>query len=333
MVLIIAEVGVNHNGCLDTAKKLIDIASSAGADIVKFQTFKSEDLTTEYAPLAEYQVINSPELINQKTLLKRLELNINEHKILKDYSTSRNIEFLSTAFTLQSVDLLKEIGLSRWKIPSGEINNLPLLEKISMQNQPVIMSTGMSNLGEIEIALNILFKNNLPKSKITVLHCNTAYPTPIKDVNLKAMLTIKNCFDINVGYSDHTEGIEVSIAAAAMGAEIIEKHITLDKNMPGPDHKASLEPKEFIDMVRSIRNIEIAIGTGIKKPSQSELANIKVARKSIVAANDINIGDEFTFNNLCIKRPGDGLPPNMMKYLIGTKAKKKFFTDQLIEFN
>lgn len=331
MVLIIAEAGVNHNGCIDTAKKLIDVACEAGANIIKFQTFKSEDLTTEHAPLAEYQETNSPELINQQTLLQKLQLNLKQHKELKSYAINQNIEFLSTAFTLESVDLLSEIGLERWKIPSGEINNLPLIKKVAKQNQPTIISTGMSTIGEIELALRTLYENNLPKEKITVLHCNTAYPTPFEDVNLHAMRTIRDCFDINVGYSDHTNGIEVSIAAVAMGAQVIEKHITLDKNMKGPDHKASLEPNEFIDLVKSIRNIEKALGNGIKQPSKSEKKNLKVARKSIIASKKIRIGEKFTLNNLCIKRPGNGLPPTMLNFLIGLKSTKEYSPNELIK--
>lgn len=333
MVLIIAEAGVNHNGCLDTAKKLIDVASKAGADIVKFQTFNPEDLTTEYAPLAKYQEENSPELINQKTLLEKLQLNFKQHEELKFYAKNSNIEFLSTAFTVQSVDLLSKIGLRRWKIPSGEINNLPLLEKIAKQNLPTIISTGMSNIGEIELALNTLYDNNLSKEKITVLHCNTAYPTPFEDVNLNAMQTIRDCFNINVGYSDHTEGIEVSIAAVAMGAQIIEKHITLDKGMKGPDHKASIEPEELTILIRSIRNIERALGNGIKKASESELKNIKVARKSIIASKRIGIGEEFTVDNLCIKRPGNGLPPTILNLLIGLKSKRQYLANEMIKLD
>ncbi len=333
MVLIIAEIGVNHNGCMDTAKKLIDLSVDAGADIVKFQTFKSEDLTTENAPLAEYQIKNSPELINQKTLLKKLELNHSHHILLKEYSNNAGIEFLSTGFTIQSIDLLAQLGLKRWKVPSGEINNLPLLKKIATQQQPTILSTGMSTLGEVESALNTLLDNNLKKDKITVLHCNTAYPTPMEDVNLKAMQTIKKSFGVNVGFSDHTCGIEASIAAVAMGAQIIEKHITLDKNMPGPDHKASIEPKELFDLVNSIRNIEKALGDGIKKPTKSEIKNIKVARKSIVASNFIKEGELYTKYNLGIKRPGTGIPPTMLDFILGTKSNRQYKPNEIIDLS
>ena len=333
MVLIIAEAGVNHNGCLDTAKKLIDVAAKSGADVVKFQTFKSDDLTTNNAPLAEYQLKNSPELINQKTLLQKLELNENSHKILKDYSIKAGIEFLSTGFTLESIDLLSKIGLDRWKVPSGEINNVPLLRKIATKNQPVIISSGMANLGEIEFALKVLCENKLDKENISVLHCNTAYPTPMEDANLNAIITIKNCFNVNVGFSDHTSGIEASIAAVAIGAKIIEKHITLDKNMAGPDHRASIEPDELNELVNCIRNIEKALGNGIKIPSESEVRNIKVARKSIVASKFIKKGETYTNENLSIKRPGTGLPPTMYDLLLGTTSRKDYQPNELIEFN
>ena len=333
MVLIIAEIGVNHNGCLDTAKKLIDVAVSSGVDVVKFQTFKSDQLTTEIAPLADYQLKNAPELINQQTLLSKLELDENGHKILKNYADSFGIEFLSTGFTLESIDFLSKLGLKRWKLPSGEINNIPLLRKVASQNQPTIISTGMASLGEIELALKTLYENNLDKKKISVLHCNTAYPTPMEDVNLKAINTIKNSFDINVGFSDHTEGIEASIAAVAIGAQIIEKHITLDKNMTGPDHKASIEPGELYNLVNSIRNIEKAIGNGIKSPSNSEIINIKVARKSIVASKCIKKGEIYTNDNLSVKRPGIGLPPTMLDLILGARSNREYQINELIDLN
>lgn len=333
MVLIIAEIGVNHNGSVVIAKKLIDLAVNAGADVVKFQTFKSDELTTDNTPLADYQIKNSPEFNNQKKLLEKLELSEDNHIILKNYAEDLGIEFLSTAFTIQSVEFLANLGIKRWKIPSGEINNLPLLKKVAIHNQPTILSTGMSKLGEIEIALETLYENNLEKDKITVLHCNTAYPTPMEDVNLKAMNTIRESFDINVGYSDHTPGIEVSIAAVAMGAEIIEKHITLDKNMKGPDHKASIEPEEFHNLVRAIRNIEKALGNGIKIPSKSEIKNIRVARKSIVASDYIKIGEVYTTDNICIKRPGTGISPTMFDLLLGMKSNRTYKPNDLIDFN
>ncbi len=333
MVLIIAEIGVNHNGCMKTAKKLIEVAVQSGADIVKFQTFKSDELTTDIAPLAEYQLKNSPEFNNQKKLLSKLELSEKNHILLKNYAEELGIEFLSTGFTIQSIDLLARIGIRRWKVPSGEINNIPLLKKIALQNQPTILSTGMCTLGEIELALKTLYESNLKKENITVLHCNSAYPTPMEDVNLKAIRTIKECFDINVGYSDHTCGIEASIAAVAIGAQIIEKHITLDKNMQGPDHKASIEPEELHNLVSAIRNIEKALGNGIKKPSNSEIKNIKVVRKSIVASNYIEKGERYTTDNLCIKRPGTGLAPTMFDFLLGMKSNRKYNPNDLIELN
>ncbi len=333
MVLIIAEIGINHNGCMDTAKKLIDLSVEAGTDIVKFQTFKSDDLTTDIAPLAEYQLKNSPELINQKILLQKLELNNNDHILLKEYSINAGIEFLSTAFTLQSIDYLAQLGLERWKVPSGEINNIPLLKKIAMHQQPTIISTGMSTLGEIELALKTLYDNNLEKDKITVMHCNTAYPTPMEDVNLKAIQTIKNCFGINVGYSDHTCGIEASIAAVAMGAQVIEKHITLDKNMPGPDHKASINPEELHELVRSIRNVQKALGDGIKRPTSSEIKNIKVARKSLVASKYIKKGETYSEDNLTIKRPGTGLPPTILDLILGTRSNRDYKPNDLIDID
>ena len=333
MVLIIAEIGVNHNGCLDTAKKLIDVAVSSGADVVKFQTFKSDQLTTEIAPLADYQLKNSPELINQQTLLSKLELDEDGHKILKKYANNVGIEFLSTGFTLESIDFLSKLGLERWKVPSGEINNIPLLRKVASQNQPTIISTGMASLGEIELALKTLYDSKLDKEKISVLHCNTAYPTPMEDVNLKAINTIKNSFDINVGFSDHSEGIEASIAAVAIGAQIIEKHITLDKNMPGPDHKASIEPQELYNLVNSIRNVEKAIGDGIKSPSNSEIINMKVARKSIVASKCIKKGEIYSIDNLSIKRPGIGLPPTMLDFILGARSNREYQVNELIDLN
>ena len=333
MVLIIAEIGVNHNGCIETAKKLIDVAVQSGADIVKFQTFKSDELTTDIAPLAEYQLKNSPEFNNQKKLLSKLELSEKNHILLKNYAEELGIEFLSTGFTIQSIDLLARVGIRRWKVPSGEINNIPLLKKIALQNQPTILSTGMCTLGEIELALKTLYESNLKKEYITVLHCNSAYPTPMEDVNLKAIRTIKECFDIKVGYSDHTCGIEASIAAVAMGAQIIEKHITLDKNMQGPDHKASIEPEELHKLVSAIRNIEKALGNGIKKPSNSEIKNIKVVRKSIVASNYIEKGERYTTDNLCIKRPGTGLAPTMFDFLLGMKSNRKYNPNDLIDLN
>lgn len=333
MVLIIAEVGVNHNGDLNNAKKLIDIAAEAGANVVKFQTFKSEELTTNYAPLADYQTLNSPELKNQSLLLKKLQLSEKDHFSLSDYSREKGIEFLSTAFTVQSVDLLSKIELKRWKIPSGEINNFPLLKKIANLNMPTILSTGMASLGEIEKAIDYMLNNNLDKDNLTILHCTTAYPTSFSDANLKAIKTLKDCFKISVGYSDHTLGIEASIAAVALGATVIEKHITLDRNLPGPDHKASIEPSELFELIKSIRNISLALGDGIKKITKSEILNKNVARKSIVAIKKINKGDLYTLENINLKRPGTGLPPDFLDYLLGKKANRDYKFDQQIDIN
>lgn len=332
MVLIIAEIGVNHNGDINKAKQLIEIAAQAGADVVKFQTFNSEDLTTNYAPLAEYQEQNSPELKDQSNLLKKLELTDSDHFILKNYADKFGIEFLSTAFTVESVDFLSKLGLKRWKIPSGEINNIILLEKIAELNQPTILSTGMSCLGEIETAINTLTSRNLSKDKITILHCNTAYPTPLEDVNLNVIKTLRETFGVNVGYSDHTLGIEVGTAAVALGSTVIEKHITLDRNLPGPDHKASLEPNEFRNLIKNIRNTSIALGSNIKEPTKSEKRNIKIARKSIVASKVIKIGEIFTNDNLTSKRPATGLPPNLMHLIVGKKSNRNYNIDDQIEF-
>tara|TARA_Y100001968_G_scaffold330935_1_gene384078 strand:- start:1354 stop:2355 length:1002 start_codon:yes stop_codon:yes gene_type:complete len=331
VVLIIAEAGVNHNGCINTAKKLVEAAVEAKADIVKFQTFTPDDLTIKKAPLAKYQLANSPELLNQYKLLDDLKLNIDDHIKLKEYCDELGIEFLSTAFTTNSVDLLLKLKLKRWKIPSGEINNILLLKKIAKLNQPTILSTGMSNIGEIEAAIDVLYDNNLSSINLTILHCTTSYPTPMEEVNLNAINTIKKCFQVDVGYSDHTLGTEVSIAAVAKGASIIEKHITLDRNMNGPDHKASIEPNELKYMIKSIRNIEKALGDGIKKPTKSERVNIKVARKSIVASCNIKKGELFSTNNLSLKRPGDGLSPTHFDLLIGKKASKEYMKDEKIK--
>ncbi len=332
MVLIIAEAGINHNGCLDTAKQLIDMAVEAKADIIKFQTFRSEDLTTKYAPLADYQKTNSPQEISQNSMLNKVELSIEDHIFLKNYSDQKGIEFLSTAFTSESIDLLSKVDIKRWKIPSGEINNVYLLRKIAKFNQPVIVSTGMANLGEIENAIETLTSSGLNKEKITILHCTTAYPAPYEEVNLKAIKTIQKCFDVNVGYSDHTLGIEISIAAVSLGASLIEKHITLDRNMEGPDHKASIEKNELINLVKSIRNVENAIGNGIKTPTNSEKKNLNIARKSIVASRSIKKGETYSKENLTFKRPGNGIPPNIVDFIIGSKANKDYEINEQIKF-
>lgn len=329
-VFIIAEAGVNHNGSLELAKKLIDEAVVAGADAVKFQTFKAELCISKNADKAEYQKQTTDKNESQFDMIKKLELNEYAHTELIKYCKIKNIMFLSTPFDLQSVDLLNGFGLEIFKIPSGEITNLPYLRKIASLNKKVILSTGMANLGEIEAALEILTKNGTLKENITVLHANTEYPTPFRDVNLKAMLTIRGAFGVKVGYSDHTPGIEVPIAAVALGATVIEKHFTLDKTMPGPDHKASLEPSELQSMVKAIRNIEIALGDGIKKASSSESKNKPIARKSIVAKCDIKKGDLFSESNLTIKRPGSGISPMRWDKVIGLRATRDYKEDELI---
>ena len=329
---IIAEAGVNHNGDIVIAKKLVDAAKKAGADAIKFQTFKAENMVSKYAQKAEYQKGTTRDDESQLEMIKKLELDKEAHKELVNYCTEKKILFLSSAFDLASIDLLNELGLEICKIPSGEITNLPYLRKIGTLNKKVILATGMSDLGEIEDALNILNITGTPKENITVLHCNTEYPTPFENVNLRAMLTIRNAFPgISVGYSDHTLGIEVAIAAVALGATVIEKHVTLDKDMPGPDHKASLEPGELKAMISGIRNIEKALGTGIKKPSSSELKNKPVARKSIVAACPIQKGELFTEKNITVKRPGTGISPMRWDDMIGRKANRNYGKDELIE--
>src|SRR3989304_6696202 len=306
---IIAEAGVNHNGFLAIAKKLVDSASDAGADAIKFQPFNAEKMVSIYAPKAEYQKKTTGTNESQLEMLRKLELNENAHKELFDYCKQKNILFMSTPFDLESISLLNKLGLEIFKIPSGEITNLPYLREIGSLKKRVILSTGMAEMEEIKNAVDIIKESGTPKENITVLHCNTEYPSPYEDVNLLAMLTIKEVFNVHIGYSDHTIGIEIPIAATALGATIIEKHFTLDKNMEGPDHKASLDPDELTVMVRSIRNIEKALGNGIKKPSPSELKNRVIARKSIVAYKDIIQGEVFSCENLTVKRPGTGINP------------------------
>lgn len=328
---IIAEAGVNHNNNLELAKQMIDVAAEAGVDAVKFQTFKAEKLVSRFAPKADYQKETTDSDESQFDMIKKLELDSETHKILIDYCSQRGVTFLSTPFDLESIDNLKELGISTWKIPSGEITNLPYLRKVAALKEDVILSTGMSSLGEIEKALNVLVEHGTDKSRITVLHCNTEYPTPFEDANLKAMLTIKEAFKVKVGYSDHTLGIELPIAAVALGATVIEKHFTLDKNMEGPDHKASLEPAELEAMVKAIRNVELALGSGVKMPSQSELKNIDIARKSIVANMNIKAGECFTSHNITVKRPGNGISPMDWDMVLGRKAIRDFQEDELIE--
>ncbi len=329
-VFIIAEAGVNHNGSTELAKKLIDVAVAAGADAVKFQTFKAENLVSKNAQKAEYQKETTDSKESQYDMIKKLELDVATHSELIEYCNSKNIMFLSTPFDLESIKLLDSLGLEIFKIPSGEITNLPYLRDIGKLKKKVILSTGMADIGEIEDALDVLIEAGTAKDNITVLHANTMYPTPMEDVNLRAMVTIGNTFDIAYGYSDHTLGIEVDIAAVAMGAKVIEKHFTLDKNMEGPDHKASLEPDELKAMVKAIRNIEKALGSSIKKPSPSERPNISVARKSIVAKRPIKKGEKFTEDNLTTKRPANGMNPMRWDEIIGTVAKRDYAEEDLI---
>lgn len=328
---IIAEAGVNHNGSFDLAKKLIDVAYEAGVDAVKFQTFKASNLVSKNAKKAQYQKKNMNDGDDsQFNMLKKLELDINTHKELISYCNSKNIMFLSTPFDHDSIELLNGLGLEIFKIPSGEITNLPYLRHIGNLNKKVILSTGMADIGEIEDALDILIEAGTQKENITVLHANTMYPTPMEDVNLIAMVTIANTFDIAYGYSDHTLGIEVPTAAVAMGASCIEKHFTLDKTMEGPDHKASLEPDELKAMVSAIRNIELALGSSVKKPSKSETPNIQIARKSIVAKSAIKKGDLLSETNLAIKRPGNGISPMRWDEIVGSVAIQDYKEDELI---
>ena len=329
-VFIIAEAGVNHNGSIELAKQLIDVASNSGADAVKFQTFKAENLVSKNAQKAEYQKKTTDISESQFDMIKKLELDISTHKELLTYCQEKGIMFLSTPFDHDSINLLTDLGLQIFKIPSGEITNLPYLRHIGSLGKKVVLSTGMSTLQEVENALTILTGTGTKKENITILHANTMYPTPMEDVNLKAMLTIQKELDIAVGYSDHTIGIEVDIAAVAMGASIIEKHFTLDKTMDGPDHKSSLEPEELKSMVVAIRNIEKALGVYEKKPSPSESVNMKVARKSIVASQNIRKGEGLTENNITVKRPGSGISPMKWDDIIGTVATKDYKIDNLI---
>lgn len=329
-VFIIAEAGVNHNGSVALAKNLIDVAVEAGVDAVKFQTFKTENLVSKHAKKAEYQKQTTDAAESQFEMIKKLELDTQTHKELMGYCQERGIMFLSTPFDHDSIELLHELGLEIFKIPSGEITNLPYLRHIGKLGKKVILSTGMSDMGEIEDALDILTAAGTSKEDITVLHANTEYPTPMEDVNLKAMVTIGRAFDVPYGYSDHTLGIEVDIAAVAMGAVCIEKHFTLDKTMEGPDHKASLEPHELIAMVQAIRNIEKALGSSVKKPSPSEAKNMHIARKSIVAKCAIAQGDVLSEANITVKRPGNGMSPMRWDEVIGTAALKDYQEDELI---
>lgn len=328
--LIIAEAGVNHNGDIKLAKRLIEVASESQVDIVKFQTFQASRLVTKDAKKAEYQSMVPAESDKQLEMLQKLELDEGQHKELKKLANSKNLEFLSTGFDIESLQMLISLGIERIKIPSGEITNLPYLRFIASQQKKIVLSTGMSTLKDIESALSVLELGGVKHEDITVLHCTTSYPTNMDEVNLNAMVSIGKEFDVKIGYSDHTQGIEVSIAAVALGATIIEKHFTLDRSLPGPDHKASLEPRELTMLVQGIRNIEAAMGDGVKRPMNSELANMHAARKSLVARKRIPKGDIFSMDNLAVKRPGSGISPMELDSIIGTVAHKSYEVDDLI---
>lgn len=330
-IRIIAEAGVNHNGDLALAKQLVDAAAAAGADFVKFQTFKAERLVTRDAAKAEYQKATSGAHESQFDMIRRLELSDTMHRELIAHCAARGIAFLSTAFDVESLDLLAGFGLPLVKIPSGEITNLPYLRHVGRMGLPVVISTGMAVLDEVGEALAVLAAAGTPRERVTVLHCTTEYPTPMAEVNLNAMRTIRDTFGVSVGYSDHTPGIEVAIAAAALGASVIEKHFTLDRGLPGPDHQASLEPEELSEMVAAIRNIEAALGDGIKRPTPSELRNRPVARKSIVAARPIAAGEVLTVENLTVKRPGTGVSPMRWDEILGTTAARDYRADEAID--
>lgn len=329
-VLIIAEAGVNHNGDIELAKRLVDVAADAGADLVKFQTFNADRLATAYAAKAEYQTRTTGEAETQHAMLRRLELTPNMHLELQAYCTKKSIGFFSTGFEIESVDYLSSIGLTRFKIPSGEITNLPYLRHVGGLGGEVILSTGMASLEEVKAAVDVLKAAGTKQALLTVLHCTTEYPTPMRDANLRAMQTLHRELGVRVGYSDHTTGIEVSVAAVALGAAVIEKHFTLDRNMTGPDHQASLEPAELKALVKAIRNIEIALGDGIKRLTSSESKNLPIVRKSIVASRNIAVGERFTSENLTTKRPGNGISPMLWDDVIGHRASRDFVADESI---
>ena len=326
---IIAEAGVNHNGNFEQAKKMVDAAKAAGADCIKFQTFVAEALVTKKANKAVYQKVNTDQNENQLEMLKNLELTFDEFSNLNQYCAEKKIDFMSTAFDFKSIYFLEKIGMKKWKIPSGEITNLPYLIKIAQTQKPVILSTGMCTLNEVEEAIGVLRKYGT--KEITVLQCTSDYPTRFEDANLRAMITMKNKFKLPVGYSDHTMGIEISLAAVAMGATMIEKHFTLNRSMKGPDHQASLEPLELKRMIMEIKNIEKSLGDGIKVPSESEKKNIEIARKSIVASTCIGKGEQFTEKNITVKRPGNGISPMKWFEVLGQVSKKNYSEDEMIE--
>ena len=329
--IVIAEAGVNHNGSLEMAYRLADEAKRAGADYVKFQTGIPENVISIRAEQAEYQKHNTGTSESQLDMVRKIMLKPEDFRPLKDYCDNIGIKFISTPFDLDSIDILRPLGMDLWKIPSGEITNLPYLRKIAAIGEPVVMSTGMSRLGEVDDAVNVLLDGGLDRDMITLLHCNTEYPTPYADVNLRAMLTLRDAIGCRVGYSDHTLGIEVPVAAVAMGAQVIEKHFTLDKSLPGPDHVASLEPAELAAMIHAIRHTEEALGSSCKRVSPSERKNIAIARKSIIASKPIRKGERFCAGNLTVKRPGNGVSPMLWDVVIGLEAPRDFEPDELIE--
>ena len=330
-VLIIAEAGVNHNGSLKVAKKLVDAAKFAGADIVKFQTFKANSLATVKAPKAKYQISKNKKKENQFEMLKKLELKYEHHLNLIKYCKQKKIEFLSSAFDITDLEFLKKLKLKRFKVPSGEITNYVYLNRIGSFKKKIILSTGMSNISEINKALSVIYKNGAKKNQITLLHCTSEYPATIDGLNLNAIKTLRNRFNLNVGYSDHTTNHITAVAAVALGAKIIEKHLTLDNDLAGPDHKSSLNPQNFKLMVKYIRQTEKSLGNGVKVPNRYEKKNIKIVRKSIVAKNKIKKGEIFSLENLCFKRPGYGISPMKIMKIIGKKAKKNFNKEDLIK--
>jgi N,N'-diacetyllegionaminate synthase len=330
-VFIIAEAGVNHNGKIENAIEMISVAKESGADAIKFQTAVPELVMTVNAEKADYQIDLTEKTESQLEMVKKIHLPLKDYKILKEECELANIEFMSTPFDHESIKLLADLGLERFKVPSGEITNLPYLRHVGRLGKSVIMSSGMSDLKEIETALGVLEKAGTLRRQITVLHCNTEYPTPMEDVNLNAMLTMRDGLGVQVGYSDHTLGIEISIAAVALGATVIEKHFTLDRTLTGPDHRASLEPYELKAMIQAIRNIEKSLGDGIKQPSLSEQKNIPIVRRSIVAARDIQKEEVFTEENLAVKRPGTGISPMLWDEVIGKVANRRFESDELID--
>ena len=326
--LIIAEAGVNHNGDLALAKKLVEVAAQAGVDLVKFQTFKADRLVTAAAQKAPYQEVSTGAGESQYVMLRRLELSDEAHHVLLEHCRAHGIGFLSTGFDIESVDFLASLGVRLFKVPSGEITNLPYLRHVGAKRGEVILSTGMANLGEVEAAINALEQAGTPKGNIIVLHCTTEYPAPMEAVNLKAMLSMQAAFQLRVGYSDHTEGIAIAPAAVALGACVIEKHFTVDRNLPGPDHRASLEPRELAALVQSIRAVEVAMGDGVKRMTSAEVHNKPLARKSIVAARAISQGEPFSAQNLVVKRPGTGISPMRWDEVLGQRAPRDFVPDE-----